>query len=262
MARLPRLEVPGHLHHLVARGHNDQPIAIDEADFQTFLGTLRGAAQQVGVAIHAYVLLPNRLQLLVTPVESGSLGKMMQAIGRHYVPYFNARHGRSGSLWEGRFRATVLESATYFIPCAQLIERQALEAGLVGDLSAYPWSSHAHHAGSRREPWITDHPAYWALGNTPFDREAAYQRLSEIPVPSPLVAEIESATHKSWPLGSEAFRRSLVKLTVRRLEPAKRGRPRKNLPGGTAASSRSEPAIPAEARAVKRIATRRRTSPG
>jgi len=241
MARLPRLVVRGHLHHLIARGHNDQPIAIDDADFQTFLSTLRDAAQQVRVAIHAYVLLPNRLQLLVTPAETESLGKMMQAIGRHYVPYFNARHGRSGGLWEGRFRATVLESDTYFIPCARMIEQQPLQSGLVSEVSAYPWSSHAHHAGSRREPWITDHPAYWALGNTPFDREAAYQRLSDTPVSAALAAEIESATQKSWPLGSENFVRSLGKLTARRLEPAKRGRPRKPLLAGKAADGRSDP---------------------
>ncbi len=262
MARLPRLVVPGHLHHLVARGHNEQPIAIDDADFQTFLSALRESAQQSGVAIHAYVLLPNRIQLLVTPAETGSLGKMMQAIGRHYVPYFNARHRRSGGLWEGRFRATVLESDAYFIPCAQLIEQQALQMGLVGDVSAYPWSSHAHHAGSRRESWITDHPAYWALGNTPFDREAAYQRLSETPVHPALVAEIESATHKSWPLGSDAFRRSLGKLTARRLEPARRGRPRKEVALGKTASGQAEEAVPADARMSKRAAPKRRTTPG
>lgn len=252
MARLPRLVVRGHLHHLMARGHNDQPIAIDDTDFQTFISILRESAQQSAVAIHAYVLLPNRLQLLVTPSETDSLGKMMQAIGRHYVPYFNARHGRSGGLWEGRFRATVLESDAYFIPCAQLIEQQPSQTGLATELSAYPWSSHAHHVGIRREPWITDHPAYWALGNTPFDREAAYQRLSEVPLSASLVAEIESATHKSWPLGSEAFRRSLGKLTGRRLEPARRGRPRKDPMVEAAAASAGIPAVvPAGARRRK-----------
>ena len=254
MARLPRLSVAGHLHHVVARGHNDQPIAIDDLDFQTFLGALRDSAQHAGVAVHAYVLLANRLQLLVTPSQSDSLGRMMQAIGRHYVPYFNARHQRSGSLWAGRFRSTVLESDAYFIPCAQLIEQQALQAGLVSTLSAYPWCSHAHHVGSRREPWITDHPGYWALGNTPFDREVAYQRLSDTPVAAALVAEIESATHKSWPLGSEAFRRSLGKLTVRRLEPAKRGRPSKG--------SAHRAVAPAETKVRGRGAGRRRPSPG
>lgn len=253
MARLPRLVVRGHLHHVIARGHNDQPIALDEADFQTFLNCLRESAQQTGVAIHAYVLLPNRTQFLVTPSEAQSLGKMMQAIGRHYVPYFNARHGRSGSLWEGRFRATVLEADTYFIPCAQLIEQQPVQAALVAEPAGYLWSSHAHHAGIRREAWITDHPAYWALGNTPFEREAAYQQQAQTPVSSGLLSEIQTATLKSWPLGSENFRHSLGKLTSRRLEPASRGRPRK-APGadGAVISPKSTSSHPASTRSRRR----------
>lgn len=227
MARLPRLVVPNHLHHVVARGNNDQPVALDAADCQALLNWLRDSAQQAGVAIHAYVLLPSRLQLLATPATEDSLSKMMQALGRHYVPYFNARHGRSGGLWEGRFRATVLDADTYFIPCAHLIEQQPVEAGIVADPAGYPWSSYAHHAGLRRDAWLTDHPAYWALGNTPFDREASYTQHLETSLPAGLALEIESATRKAWPLGSEEFRRRLAKLTSRRLEPARRGRPRK-----------------------------------
>ena len=261
MARLPRLVVPGHLHHVIARGNNDQTIAADDADFRHFLHWLRESAQQANVAIHAYVLLPNRVQLLVTPAEAEGLGKMMQAIGRHYVPYFNARHGRSGSLWEGRFRATVLEASAYFIPCAQLIEQQPVAAGLVSDLAAYPWSSHAHHVGIRREAWITDHPAYWALGNTPFDREAAYKQLADSALPAAVMTEIESATHKSWPLGSEGFRRSLGKLTTRRLEPARRGRPAKPAPAEEPVVRPRKPAESAD-RQPARPSSRRRAGPG
>ena len=227
MARLPRLVVPGHLHHVIARGNNEQAIVRDDADCRAFLNWLRESAQQAGVAVHAYVLLPSRLQLLVTPGDAEALGRMMQSLGRHYVPYFNARHGRSGSLWEGRFRATVLDADMYFLPCAQLIEQQPVRAGVSSELSGHPWSSYAHHVGAQREAWLTDHPAYWALGNTPFDREAAYQQRAEAGLSAELIAEIESATHKAWPLGSEEFRRRLAKLTSRRLEPARRGRPRK-----------------------------------
>ena len=227
MARLPRLVVPRHLHHVIAFGHNDQPVALDEADYKAFLNWLRDAAQQSGVAIHAYVLMPSRLQLLATPADKDSLSKMMQALGRQYVPYFNARHRRSGALWEGRFRATVLDADTYFIPCAHLIEQQPVRTGMVTDPAAYPWSSYAHHAGLRREAWLTDHPAYWALGNTPFDREASYAQRLETSLPAGLAAEIDAATRKAWLLGSEEFRSRLAKLTSRRLAPARRGRPRK-----------------------------------
>lgn len=227
MARLPRLVVPNHLHHIVARGNNDQSIVLDDADCQYFLSSLRDSAQRSGVAIHAYVLMASRVQLMATPTDAEGLGKLMQAIGRHYVPYFNARHGRSGNLWEGRFRATVMEADTYFLACAQLIEQQPVAAGVVSDPLSYEWSSYAHHSGARREVWLADHPAYWALGNTPFEREAAYQQLAKASGSSELMAEIEAATRKAWPLGSEEFRRRLGKLTDRRLEPARRGRPRK-----------------------------------
>lgn len=249
MARLPRLVIPNQLHHLIAQGHNDQPVVLDDADCQAFLSWLREAARQSRVAIHAYVLLPSRLQLLATPADDKGLSSMMQSLGRLYVPYFNARYGRTGSLWEGRFRATVLDPAAYFVPCAHLIESQPVSAGLVSDVTAYPWSSHAHHIGHRKESWLTDHPAYWALGNTPFEREAAYQQISESPVSSLITEQIFVATRKAWALGSEAFCRRLAKLTVRRLAPASRGRPRKKaieqVPGDAqpakAPSSRSSP---------------------
>jgi putative transposase len=227
MARLPRLVVPNHLHHIIAQGNNDQHIALDDADCLQFLSCLRVSAQLTGVAVHAYVLMPSRVQLMATPTDALGLGKLMQAIGRHYVPYFNARHGRSGNLWEGRYRATVIDAETYFLACAQLIEQQPVAAGIVPDPALYTWSSYAHHSGANREAWLADHPAYWALGNTPFEREAAYHKLAQVSLSTDRIAEIEAATRKAWPLGSEEFLRRLAKLTNRRLEPQRRGRPRR-----------------------------------
>lgn len=232
MARLPRLVVPNHLHHVVARGNNGQAVFLDDADHQQFLDWLRDAAQQQRVAIHAYALLPDRVHLLATPSDEPGLGRMMQAVGRVYVPWFNARHGRSGSLWEGRFRATVMDAHDYFCPCAHWVEFQPVLAGLTADIAAYPWSSHAHHIGLRKQAWLTDHPVYWSLGNTPFEREAAFQQLCETPPEQRTAEAIEAATRKAWALGSEAFRASLAKLTDRRLQPARRGRPpRRAAPG-------------------------------
>ncbi len=227
MARLPRLVVPNHLHHVIARGNNEQAVFIDEADYQQYLSWLRDAARQQRVAIHAYALLPDRVHLLVTPSDEPGLGKMMQAVGRLYVPYFNARHRRSGSLWEGRFRATVIDAAPHFTDCAHLLEHLPVQAGLSADMASWPWSSHSHHTGLRRQPWLTDHPVYWALGNTPFDREAAYQQHCALPPERRVVRAVEDATHKGWVLGSDAFKAGLAKLTSRRLQPARRGRPRK-----------------------------------
>jgi putative transposase len=230
MARLPRLVVANHLHHVIARGNNEQSVFIDDADCQQFLDGLREAARQYRVAVHGYVLLPNRVQLLVTPTDDAGLGKMMQAIGRRYVPYFNARHRRSGSLWEGRFRTTVLDADAYFMECARLLEYQPVKAGLAADMVSYPWSSHAHHLGLRKQAWLTDHAAYWKLGNTPFDREIAYQEFCSHPPERKQVDAIEEATSRGWALGSASFKAALAKLTDRRLQPARRGRPPKVLP--------------------------------
>lgn len=227
MARLPRLVVSEQLHHIIARGNNDQPVFRDDADYQQYLHWLKEAARQADVAVHAFVLLPNRIQLLATPANEAGLSKMMQTVGRHYVPYFNAKYARSGSLWEGRFRATVLEAAAYFIPCSTLIEYQPVALGMASEPDVYPWSSYAHHIGSGKNPLITDHPSYWALGNTPFEREAAYRRLCEVPPSAALIEKIETATWKAWALGSDNFKKQLEKLTPRRLHPVKRGRPPK-----------------------------------
>jgi putative transposase len=227
MARLPRLVVANHLHYLIAQAHHQQVLFVDETDYQRFLSALADAARQYRVALHAYVLLPDRVHVLATPSDTLGLSKMMQAVGRIYVPYFNARHQRTGSLWGGRFRATVLDAVSYFNDCAHLIEYLPVQSGVSQDMAAYPWSSYPHHAGLQRQPWLTDHPVYWAMGNTPFDREAAYQRRCTQPPTPELTAAIEAATHKGWALGPEAFQASLSKLTQRRLQPARRGRPRR-----------------------------------
>lgn len=235
MARLPRLVVASHLHQVIARGNNEQSVFIDDADCQQFLDWLRDAARQYRVAVHGYVLLPRRVQLLVTPADESGLGKMMQSVGRRYVPYFNARHRRSGSLWEGRYRTAVIDADAYFMDCIRLLEYQPVKAGLAADMASYPWSSHAHHLGLRKQPWLIDHAVYWKLGNTPFDREIAYQQFCAHAPERKLADAIDLATHRGWALGSAAFKASLAKLTDRRLQPARRGRPPKAKPAAAPA---------------------------
>jgi putative transposase len=227
MARLPRLVIPNQLHYLIQKGNDGQPIFREEGDYAAFLAWLREAARQFRVAVHAYVLLPSQLHLLATPADAAGLGRMMQWTGRHYVPWFNRKYGRSGTLWQGRFKATVIEARHFFISCSQFIEFGPVREGVATDPAEYPWSSYAHHTGTRPDPLITDHPLYWNLGNTPFDREAAYKTLSEQPIAISQVKELEQATAKGWALGSEEFKRQMEKLTNRRVTPLKKGRPRK-----------------------------------
>lgn len=225
MARLPRLIVPAQPHHVIQRGNNRQPIFLDAADYSTFLGWLRAAAKTFKVAVHAYVLMPNHVHLLVSPADQPGLGQMMQWIGRYYVPYFNRRYGRIGTLWQGRYKTSVVDSERYFMVCSRYIELNPVRAGLAQGPAEYPWSSYPHHAGVKSDPLITDHPLYWALGNTPFEREAAYARLVSQALTRAELDSINQAVLKGWPLGSERYKADLEQQMKRRILPAKRGRP-------------------------------------
>lgn len=229
MARLPRLVVPHQPHHIIQRGIDRQPTFRDPADYTSFLGWLREAARQFGVAIHAYALLPEQVHLLATPSDVTGLGRMMQWVGRQYVPYFNNKYGRAGTLWQGRYKATVLDADRYFLACSRYIEMAPALAGLVSAATDYGWSSYAHHVGAKPDPLITDHAVYWALGNTPFAREAAYRSLTEQALTEKEIAELRDATLKGWALGSEQFKDRLEKSIQRRVSPARRGRPPKKL---------------------------------
>lgn len=233
MARLPRLVIPHQPHHIIQRGNDRQLIFRDTEDHAAFLGWLREAAKQFKVALHAYVLLPDHFHLLASPADETGLGRMMQWIGRYYVPYFNHKYERVGTLWQGRFKATVIDSERYFMTCSRYIELNPVRAGIVANAAEYRWSSYAHHAGIKPDPLIIDHPLYWALGNTPFDREAAYKALIEQALTLEEINALSEATLKGWVLGSEKFKASLEKKAGRRIRPAKRGRPLKEKHGPT-----------------------------
>jgi putative transposase len=228
MARLPRLVVPNQPHHVIQSGIDRQIIFRDTDDFTVFLQWLKDAARQFKVAIHAYVLMPTHIHLLASPSDELGLGRMMQWIGRHYVPYFNGKYQRAGTLWQGRYRAVVIDSEQYFLLCSRYIESNPVRAGLVNAPEDYAWSSISHHIGVRSDPLITDHTVFWALGNTPFDREASYKALLDQGVSVREAEALTQATMKGWPLGSERFKAMLAKQTNRRVTPSKRGRPRKS----------------------------------
>lgn len=230
MARLPRLIVPGQPHHVIQTGNNNQPVFLDAEDYQTFLGWLRTAAKNYKVAIHAYVLMPNHLHLLVTPADENGLGQMMQWVGRYYVPYFNQKYSRSGTLWNGRYKTSLIDAEQYFMLCSRYIEFNPVRNGMVGKAEDYPWSSYCHHAGIRPDGLVIDHAQFWALGNTPFQREAAYIALAEAPLSEEDIATVSKALLKGWPLGSEQFKTTLQNRVKRQVLPAKRGRPFKIKP--------------------------------
>lgn len=225
MARLPRLTISGYPHHVIQRGNNRQPIFTSSADYEFFLDLLDENARKFGVAIHAYVLMGNHFHLLVTPQTDTALPQMMQAIGRRYVRYFNDAQQRSGTLWEGRYKSTLIQVERYLLACMVYIDLNPVRAGLAVQARDYPWSSHSHYIGLRTDKLITPHPLYWELGNTPFAREAAYAALVRAGVSASQQEALTRSTLHGWALGEAGFVGELQKQTSRRLSKTTAGRP-------------------------------------
>ncbi|MGM9483688.1 REP-associated tyrosine transposase [Roseateles sp. NT4] len=227
MARLPRLILPGQPHHVILRGNNRQAIFFSDHDRQHMLATLGEVAALYRVSIHAYVLMDNHLHLLLTPPEADALSRMMQALGRRYVAWFNVRHHRSGTLWEGRFRAGLIEGERHLLACMRYIELNPVRAGLCQEAAQWPWSSAAHHLGRTRSPLVTEHELYWSLGNTPFEREHAYAELMGQGTPALEQAQFTEAVLRGRPVGSVAFLANLADVHPKVAVKRPRGRPRK-----------------------------------
>ena len=228
MARLPRLSLPGYPHHVIQRGNNRQTIFVDRQDHETMLGLLAENARKFDVAVHAYVLMDNHFHLLATPGRAGALSGMMQAVGRSYVRYFNLRHGRTGTLWEGRYRSTVLQTERYLMACMAYIDLHPVRDGRVSQPGDWPWSSHSHYRGVWTDRVVTPHALYWALGNTPFDRENAYAEQVRNGLADTQWHRMESAVRGGWALGSPAYLAALAAQgPTRRLTQARPGRPRR-----------------------------------
>lgn len=225
MARLPRLAVAGELHLVVQRGHNRQAVFVDDADRRIYLDMLREVLAARAVALHGYVLLPAEVWLLVTPAQAEALGRAMQSLGRRYVAYFNRRHARCGTLWDGRFRATVVDADSALLDVLVHLELKPALAGLAATPVEWPWSSAAHHLGARRDPWLVDPGQMWKLGNTPFERESAYRRHLDAGLPASRREAIDDAALRSWALGPREFVERLAARVQRPLHRRPRGRP-------------------------------------
>jgi putative transposase len=226
MARLPRLAVAGHVHHVLQRGNNRQPVFVDAEDYQRMLALLGECAIQEKVALHAYVLMPNHFHLLATPCTAQGLSKMMQAVGRRYVQSFNKRHQRSGTLWEGRYRATLLQPERHLLNSMVFMDLNPVRAGLAARALDYAWSSHGHYVGHHVDKLLSPHALNWALGNTPFEREARYAERVNHGLTSRQQAELVEAVIKGWPLGEAGFVKSLQEQTPRRVVRQRAGRPK------------------------------------
>lgn len=225
MARQPRLAVAGELHHVLLRGHNGQAVFADDEDRTAFVELLREPAARQGVSIHAYALLTVEVHLLATPGEAAALARLMQSIGRRYVALVNRRHARHGTLWDGRFRTSLLDADTLLLPAILHIESLPVRAGLVTAAEDWAWSSAAHHTGRRRDPLVTDHALYWRLGNTPFERERVHTISLHESQQGACDPRFGQAVDKALVLGPAGFVHRMSESLGRPLTSRSRGRP-------------------------------------
>jgi putative transposase len=224
MARLSRLVVPGEAH-LVRQAvvEGAQPFAVD-ADCRAFLENLRRAATEKGVVVHGYALLPDSWLMVCVPSTADALGKVMQAMSRWFVTGFNRRQARTGPLWKGRFTAGPL-SAEHVLDAIVYVELAPVRRGLAFLAAEHPWSSAGNHVLGTRDPLLTGHPALWALGNTPFEREAAHRQVLERGLPDAAGRAVEEQLLKGW---GWAPARTLAEWAERgrRTTQLRRGRPK------------------------------------
>ena len=227
MARSLRRVLPGVAVHVIQRGVNRVACFRAEGDYLVYLSNLRQLSIKHGCALHAYCLMTNHVHLLLTPNEVSSCTELMRDLGRRYVPYFNWRHERTGTLWEGRFRACLVESARYALACYRYIELNPVRAEMANDPAEYPWSSYSVNSGARSDPSVSPHPALLALSPDAEKRQAAYRAMFNERIDRPLLEAIRDATNGGYPLATDNFKNTVLAPLGWRTEPGRPG-PRPN----------------------------------
>ena len=224
MPRLPRVMSSGLAQHLVQRGNNREPCFFSGSDYSAYLHWLERAARAYRVSVHAYVLMPNHVHLLATPGVEGGISKMMQYLGRQYVQHINRTYSRTGTLWERRFLASLVETDGCLLSLYRYIESNPVRAGIVQAAEHYPWSSARAHVAPNGATFLVDHDIYLNLGATPQARAEAYLGLTRVPMEEKVLGEIRLAIKRGVPFGSEGFKDQIERQLGRRVRLRKPGR--------------------------------------
>ncbi|XCN73103.1 MAG: transposase [Candidatus Electrothrix aestuarii] len=228
MPRHPRFVLVGHPQHVIIRGNNREPIFYADEDYRFYLEKLQSACQKHNCDIHAYVLMTNHVHLLITPHKKDGISKAMQMTGRYYVQYFNHTYQRTGTLWEGRYKATLIDSEQYALTCYRYIELNPVRAEMVSHPAEYPWSSYRMNALGEYDSMITPHPLYQALAETREKRQKIYSALFAQHLDETSLKEIREATNKAWVLGSDYFKGKIAAKINRPMTPKQKGGDRKS----------------------------------
>ena len=202
MPRPHRVVLPSVPLHIIQRGNNRIPCFASRSDYLTYLDMLRECAFDCACALHAYVLMTNHVHLLLSPGADDSASMMMQRLGTRYVGYFNRRHGRTGTLWEGRFHSSLVQDERYLMICHRYIELNPIRAGMANVPSDYPWSSHRANAFGEQDSLLTPHFLYTCLGSDAMTRRTAYQHLFNEALSNETLDQLRQAGNGNRPLGA------------------------------------------------------------
>ncbi|MCW8962771.1 MAG: transposase [Gammaproteobacteria bacterium] len=233
MPRKPRFNLIGVPQHVIQRGNNREPCFYAEGDYRRYLEDLQQSAVKHDCRIHAYVLMTNHVHLLVTPMKSNGVSQMMQALGRRYVYYINKTYHRTGTLWEGRYKSSLVDSDQYLLTCMRYIELNPIRAAMVNHPGEYKWSSYAANAQGKTDPIIEAHPIYQGLGATTQECQAVYRELFRHHVDNDTLHEIRDALNHELVLGRSYFKDRIEEITNRQARMGQPGRPRIEEEAGT-----------------------------
>lgn len=227
MPRKPRFIIPGVPVHIVQRGRSREPVFFDDSDYLAYLRWLQDGAKRYHCAIHAYVLMTNHIHILATPTDLQGIMRMMQYVGRQYVPYINHTYGTSGSIWEGRYKASLVHEESYLLTCMRYIELNPVRANMVRSPAHYRWSSYRFNGQGKSDELITPHPLYETLGASKPSRMSAYKALFKAHLDEDVLGDIRAAWQTGTPLGNDYFREKIEKKLNCKVGQARCGRPGK-----------------------------------
>ena len=227
MARRPRLEFPCAPVHVVQRGNNRLPCFSHDDDYCAYLESLHESSVNTGVHVHAYVLMTNHVHLLLTAHAPHAVSRMMQALGRRYVRYINGVYRRTGTLWEGRFKSSLIDTRSYLLTCYRYIALNPVRAAMIASPAMYRWSSYARNALGAPQRLVTPHPEYTALGSSDSQRCAAYRELFQATLDADDLAAIRAHIEQERALGSPRFQAEIEAALARSVRLRGPRRPRK-----------------------------------
>lgn len=229
MPRRPRIHLPGLPLHIVQRGHNREACFFTEEDYLAYREWLGAALAATGCRLHAYVQMTNHVHLLLSPPDEGAISRLMISLGRRYVQYINKSYKRTGTLWDSRYKSSLVQAEDYLLLCQRYIELNPVRAGMVDDPAHYRWSSYRANGLGQADPLLSPHEVYLQLAHDDMARREAYRALFRPELDNEAIGDIRLALTQGQPLGNSRFIDSIERTTGMRREPKPRGRPRKQI---------------------------------